>query len=215
MTDRCKAQIIWPSVSGLPEDVFINTLHFVTDINNDIVGADIVDRLDGAFNLIHGTAALSSYLGNTVSSATDAIKVRLYNELDDSLPPFYEGSFTRAASSTSTDEPWEVCACLSFKNLSVTTVPERNRRGRIFWGPVNRDVLVEAFGDINVKAEFAADALAAMQYLHDANDANALWTVYSKVQAEGYVVEAGWVDNTLDTQRRRGPRPTSRQTATF
>lgn len=215
MTDRAKVQVVLPSVSGLPSDVFINTFHFVTSVNSPAIGVIIASRLVDFYGGAGPTADIASYLGNTVDRTTGAGMIKCYDELDNNLPPFYETTFTVDASGQATDEPWEVACCLSFKNLSVTTVPERNRRGRIYVGPLNRNAVTESGGSIRPSTAFMNDLLDAGQRLYDANDASALWTVYSKVQAEGYLVEAGWVDNAFDTQRRRGEPTTSRISVTF
>lgn len=215
MTDRAKVQVVLPSVTGLPADVFINTFHFVTSVNSDAIGVIIASRLVDFYNGAGPSHDLAWYLGNTVSRVTGAAQIKCYDELDNSLPPFYETTFTIDASGQVGDLPWEVACCLSFKNLTVTTVPERNRRGRIYLGPLNVDTVTEVGGSIRPHVDFIGDLLDAGQRLYDANDASALWTVYSRVQAEGYLVEAGWVDNAFDTQRRRGEAATSRTSITF
>lgn len=215
MAARTKAQVILPSVSGLPSDVFINTFHFVTDANSAVTGGLIISRLRDFYNTANTTADLASYLGNTIDRGADACLIKLYDEIDNNLPPYLEGTMTLDASGQASDLPWEVACCASFKNLSVTTVPERNRRGRVFLGPLNQNAVVEAGGSIRPRSEFIVDILDAMERLFNANTAAALWTVYSKVQVEGYVVEAGWVDNSFDTQRRRGEPTTARSSRTF
>jgi len=54
----------------------------------------------------------------------------------------------------------------------------------------------------------------AATYLKGASDAAADWTwvVYSTVDNAMYPVDNGWVDNSWDTQRRRGVKPTARYT---
>lgn len=46
-----------------------------------------------------------------------------------------------------------------------------------------------------------------------ANHVDAGWLIHSRVGAGSFsAVETGWVDNAMDTQRRRGPKATSRYT---
>lgn len=212
---NCKAQVILPSVTGLPSDVFINTFHFATSANDAAVGANIVAKLVAFYDIAQSSASVGSYLGGTVSRDPDAAMIKLYDEAANDLPPFYEDTFTVDAAGNPGDLPWEVACCLSFKNTSVTSSPERNRRGRVYIGPLTVGARVEVDGSVRPHSLFITDLLDAGEQLVADNNAQSTWVVWSPTLGFSFPVEAGWVDNAFDTQRRRGEAATSRTSRTF
>lgn len=212
-----KAQVVLPATTGLPSDVFINTFHFVTAVNNSIIGAEIALRLATFYNTntVSTGNSVDDYLGNIIDRGVGAALVKLYDEADNNLPPYYEDSFTLGAAIAATDLPWEVAMCLSFKNTSTTSYPERNRRGRIYLGPLTTSAQTESGGSVRPSSAFGDTALASAARLHDADDADAGWVVWSKTLGLSFPVEVGWWDNAFDTQRRRGEAATARTTTTF
>lgn len=214
---NAKVQVVLPATTGLPADVFINTFHFATSANSTAVGADIVNRLVQFYNTLQaGTGdSVALYLGNAIDRTANACSIRCYDETPNSLPPFYEESWTLGGGQALADLPWEVACCLSFKNTSVTTSPERNRRGRIYVGPLTISAQTESGGSIRPAADFMNTLLEAGDALELSNNAMATWVVWSQVLGLSFPVEAGWVDNAFDTQRRRGEAATARLSLTF
>lgn len=154
-------------------------------------------------------------------------------------PPVWTEVFDhlgRAMLGTSGGLPSEVAACLSYRNTSDGSVPPARRRGRIYIGPL----IPGSMGEVNqvpsVSAAFRDFMLAAANKLHDdlvALPSSYQWCIYSRPFAGRGVIERAtkpdlpaiaarpgsthdidvfWMDDTFDTQRRRGERPTTRTT---
>lgn len=115
--------------------------------------------------------------------------------------------------------PEEVAIVVSLHGPPPITA---RRRGRFYFGPIsNADTCVVA-GTNAVPSRPAKGSaahvtqclLASAQALLDNGQANGLlWSIRSTVPDVNYVpITGGWVDDALDTQRRRGPDPSSRMT---
>lgn len=209
----CKAQVSMPGVSGLAADVYINTFHFFLTALDNTQGAVVAARLEDFYNATGPNAAVARYISAEVDRVAP-VEIRLYNEASDSLPPFYEDSFTLGATVGEVDLPAQVAVCCSFKNDTVTSAPQRNRRGRIYLGPLGVGASTETGNVARPNTAFVSDINAAAQTLAQANDADAQWVVYSSVLSTGFEVQSGWVDDRFDTQRRRLRAATSRVTWT-
>lgn len=158
----------------------------------------------------------------------------------DGAPPAWTEVFDhlgRAGAGARTGYPSEVAVCLSYKNTSEGTVPVRRRRGRIYFGPVFTGVGSEGVNQVpSISSVTRTFMLSAMNVLHDsllALPSVYQWCVYSRpFEGRGviprdtkpdlpaiaaragatYDIDEFWIDDTFDTQRRRGERPTTRST---
>jgi hypothetical protein len=119
--------------------------------------------------------------------------------------------------------PTECAICLSYEGAPVSGQVQARRRGRIYLGPLIQNNTTTSAGRVIVSAATttaitnAATALAGISGPPDA-----FWSVFSPTLAgpepwsAGTLSSAmtqatrGWVDNALDTQRRRGSDPTLR-----
>lgn len=211
-----KVQVVFTNTTGLPADAFVNTLHFNVSAFTSVVGNAVALRLSNFYNTTRSTGrSVAEYLGNCVARGLTDGAFRMYDELDNDLPPWFETTWDPGPAGGASDLPWEVACCLSFKNTSVTTTPERRRRGRIYIGPLNTIAQIESGGSVRPHGDFQTTLLEAAQDLFDGNDATATWQVWSKAAADGFTIEEGWVDNAFDTQRRRGEAVTARSSVIF
>jgi hypothetical protein len=113
---------------------------------------------------------------------------------------------------TGTALPAEVALCLSYKASSVSGVPAQRRKGRIYIGPLDGTFAGSVglgYSTPNVEIttllqEAGKEMIAGLVTLD--------WVVYSRTNADAYIIDAGWVDNEWDTQRRRGREATFRST---
>jgi hypothetical protein len=229
-------QFIQHSVSGLPEDDFVNTLHYATPEPVDSGDAlALAGAVSAAF--FDARAGVGPYLQDYIGPGVSRVNlphIKVYDaEAPGSPLAVAQAAGMRAAVGT-TQLPQEAAICLSFRgnNLGALEVaqddadpdaaPERPRsrfRGRIYIGPLGNNVLSGTAG--RPHANFATAALDLAQRLAAAPaaiDPNMQWVVASRADASqllgSAVVHAG-VDNAYDTQRRRGAAPTSRDTATI
>jgi len=214
--DHWLADVILASTSGLASDRVVNTFHFETFAPTAATIASIHAALASVYTTTHapGTSPLGGAYGASIAPAGHTI--RTY-DMTDPIPRIPNGITTFAIVPAATQMPREVALCLSFRGLAVPGVEPARQRGRVYFGPFARanTVANDATGGPAVTAGDIVDKLrGAATYLKGASDAAADWTwvVYSTVDNAMYPVDNGWVDNSWDTQRRRGVKPTARYT---
>jgi hypothetical protein len=205
--DRYLVQIGFEMDSGLPEDVAVNTFHFVQEgaiepINN------LMDMVEDFYTVVapgNGSAVFSFLAARLSGEYT----ITVYN-LSDAPPRIPVGSRTGTFTPGTNTLPTEVALCVSYQAAQVSGQPQARRRGRIFIGPLahaaedsNNGVPSPAI--ISTLANAAAELLSAAQA-----STSAQWIVYSPTGNSHADVDNGWVDNAFDTQRRRGQAATAR-----
>lgn len=203
----------FPSVTGLPEDVCVNTWHFSITNPSQVDFDEIADALRDFYT---GGAA-----GNSVQNLLSDLIVGNQCELTmyalaDPVPRVPVASYSNTlAIPAATSLPREVALCLSYQALAISGIPQARRRGRIFLGPLNATAGEEANGDFRPTAQARGIVADAATRLQSASDlaGNWSWVVFSDVLGitqSPQFVEDGWVDDSFDTQRRRGRATTTR-----
>lgn len=214
-----EAVVTLPFTTGLSEDIATNTFSFWsnTPVADSVEALDIATALVDFYNA--GTTPIGRYLGDIVSRATDVARIDVYDRLaTPPRAPLATDLFTLTAAAGSTIElPTEVSVCLSFQGNRVSGLPQSRRRGRVYLGPLNAlssDQSTTAAP--RPAAAFVTSILAAAVALStNVQSAGLLWQVWSPTSQDGVDLTQAWVDNTFDTQRRRGVRATTRTTATL
>lgn len=210
-----KAQVELQRTSGLDEDVVMNTLYFR--------GPDAMTPVDAA-TLVHGQLlvfyhAIDEYLSNLLNGN---VHVK-YFDMRDAEPriPVLEDDMTLI-----TDDgdplPAECAVCLSYAAAIPSGEPHPGYfRGRIYLGPLAQASVTPFLSDVSIKDAAAAAITAAAQVMAFDEVGSIEHCVYSKtldatasIDASFNPVVRGWVDNALDTQRRRGQAASSRTTYT-
>lgn len=222
MADKLmRAQVTIPLDSGVPEDSVVNTFYFDGD---DFPGATdsfyhggVMSLLTRFYNDIDQTV-----FPNTVGPLAT---VKIY-DMRDATPRVPENVDTITLTPFDGPPlPSEVAICISFAANVASGELARRRRGRVFLGPIAaatpsiinsqsrvgqsvRDGLRDAMNTL--KGGFNTGAPA---------DSSIRWAIYSPttdivstVDDAFNDVTHGWVDDSFDTQRRRGPKPTTRST---
>ena len=151
---------------------------------------------------------MRSHFGNTI--ATNGHQIEFY-KLSDPKPrvPVYVHNWNFTGATHSGSMPQEVAMVLSFQADKVSGLPQARRRGRVYFGPLGG--AAEASGRPGTTLLSAVVAFGAA-LLSESNLADWTWVVYSTVNNGGAPVTNGWVDNSFDTQRRRGLEWTARTT---
>jgi hypothetical protein len=208
------AQVRLARLSGLPEDVVVNTFHFTT---LGPIGASEIEAVRAALaNMYGGSAGLFGNLGSfmpaALMDATPAGHVIKMYDFDTAVPrvPIHTSTFAMAFTGTG-PLPAEVALCGSFSALSPGANPRR-RKGRVYLGPFATSVLgTTSTGDArpsNGIKEAILDALDKITFTLAAGVPTlAVWSSVDQVLAP---VTSLWVDDAFDTQRSRGAKPTSR-----
>lgn len=213
-TMTVRAQITFQSVTAMPEDAVVNTMHFTGDATGS--GSIILDKvrqfyLDGPPN---GGKTIAQYLSPDVSRVGTPMMIELYF-LGDPEPrqPFATGFYTLPPPDLDSALPGEVAACVSWKAQPVSGVKPQSTRGRNFIGPLTAEARNSIQGQpcrpgttfINALASTAGRLVAEV-------DAFPL-VIHSQpglAAAVDYPVTNGYVDNAFDTMRSRGPAPSAR-----
>jgi hypothetical protein len=195
--------------SGLPEDRVVNVFHFTSFLNYETFAPTVENAVAAFYNLGSSPVPLGAYLSVWVSRNA---QVLTYNLADAKPREPRVLPVTLPSSLAGGGLPEEVACCLSLLGAPPVT---RRRRGRVFIGPLSSAATETASGTLPTRpsVEFQNVLRAAWIQLKADTDGGAAfgWSIRSVTPAENFVkIESGYVDDALDTIRKRGPRTTSR-----
>lgn len=196
------AQISMEADTQLPEDVTINTWHFV--------GSSAPADLPGLDDAIHAFYAdIQSFLS---ASLTGNVTARYYDlaDAEPRIPRFMSG-WTITPNTESL--PREVSLCLSFQSQTLSGDIAARRRNRVFLGPLAGLSTHTSLYDSDLRPSTAMieamlDAVDNLVNVQGTGDYS--WITYSQVEAAGGGVTKFWIDNAFDTMRKRGRAATNR-----
>ena len=211
------AQYSVPYFTNLPGDVVTNNLHFTWDPTPDPVSADF-DALAGMiqdfYNDIYGVMGLAIWCVKANANVT-------FYDLSQPTPrvPIQNNVIPITNTQAATNTPTEVALVLSYKADDVPGISPARTRGRIYVGGIADPVSngsSSTFPEVpSIIRTTCATALEDFRAAVKATDW--LWRVYSPTQTaagggaqEVFEVTNGFIDNTPDTQRRRGIEATAR-----
>jgi len=207
----------WQPVSGLPEDVVTNTLHFKSHSGNPLTDTALI-----TIQLQTGV----SVLGDSYSPVLDGFIVLKYYDLTDPEPRAVIDTDTITFTPDTADPlPNEVAAVLSFSSPIASGQPRGRSRGRMFCGPFSVGVLNAEASDAAVGSGFRADAMTFANGLMGGGSGSTYeWAVFSPTTAgpqpwssgdvagATFIVTQGYMDDAFDTVRSRGTAPGLRST---
>lgn len=209
-----RATVTLPYVTNIPRDVATNTFWF--ELPNDPPWTTLSGRLVEFYNeeVAPATYGLHRYLSQHISRATNACTIEWYNMTQpEPRVPVHTTSFTLDVSAASANLPNEISLCASFQAPTQSGMPQSRRRGRVYLGPFTTAVNGSSGTEPGrPDAVLRTAAAAACARLAGYNDTFQYWGVYSRVNGSIAEITNGWVNNEWDTQRRRQPAPTSRDT---
>ena len=204
------AQVSFPYFTNIPEDVITNTWHFEsTGVTNAVAAITIANRLTTFYTSVY---SVSGSAGNHVNWSQGIVKVY---DLADPLPrtPIIQTVPVFPTSPAASTIPTEMAIVLSYHAAPVSGVPNGRLRGRVYLGGFAQGVMgagsASSFPTVgsSIRTQIASAATA----LKVANTANVEWVQRSTVGLiTSSSIQGGWVDNTPDTQRRRGVKATTR-----
>lgn len=198
------AQVRIPNASAIPEDTLVNdwAVRIETSPPPAATMNAVASALQTFYNAIAGMCSYNQY-----ASVYDVV---FYNRADPTpRAPVKTVSNTWTGLVGTGSLPAENSVCLSFQGAKISGASQARRRGRIYLPALTTGTLTTA-GQLSTGTcttiQAAATALLA------ASDAAAdwSWVVWSRMNAASVPVANGWVDNAMDTQRRRGRGPTAR-----
>lgn len=199
------AQVILAAKTGNTEDV--NTNVFAVEAGSALTGPE----LDGWQAAIKQFYEDVQDAGGMCGRAQTG-HVTKFIDIGGGPPnyPVREDSWSLDSTTPSADLPLEVNLCVSYKNVSSTSVKRARRRGRIYTGGY-----AETQNLVGRPTSTLVTALATAykDYVDAVNVVGTLEAgVWSRVDGVVYPVEEIWVDNEWDTQRSRGGKALSRTT---
>jgi hypothetical protein len=198
-------QVTIPSDTALPENSVVNGFNFLgPDIPTGGDGAALQARILSFYNDIHapGTNPISGRLSGTALNGAEAF-MKVYRRSDPVPRVPVLNMPLNIATSGGTPLPNEVCVVMSYRASQLSGTPQARRRGRIYIGPLVATAGQAGNGDVFVSPVFRQDVAGAGAWLVSQSDATWTWIVHSSLAGDATVV-GGWVDDTFDTQRRRG-----------
>lgn len=198
-------------VSGVPENVVTNTFHFVTAAPVPTAGEldAIVAALKTFFDTNVGTGSnIMVMLSLFVNPNNRTIK--LYNAADPKPRLPLRVDVSNAPSQGAGSFPGEVALVLSFRSSTPSGVPLRRRRGRIYLGPLSDSTTLVTRTGGDVRPSLMARQTVVQAAARMMNDPSVDWATFSTVDGQTSNVLSGFVDDSYDTQRRRGTAATTR-----
>jgi len=223
-----KNDIIFNTISGIVADQVVNTMLLQTATEPG-TPAEITDQVVFISSFYNNNGAVSgksiaNYLGSMLSRASQAVTVKQYDvsgHLDGSAhgSPINVGHFTlQPPTAGFLDLPEEVAVVLSYHSL-LTNIPQEGpgvirpaarHRGRIYIGPltsaaVSSDATTHQTVVAPTLRQTLVDASTALLALPDAQ-----WMQWSRTSALATSVHGGFIDDSFDTMRKRGPKARSR-----
>lgn len=204
-----RAQVRFEGDTLDPEDVFINTWHFLASGGalTEGVADTITSYFDSFYKAEHGgqPGTIAEYFSPFMSGNAEVRYYDLAHE-EPRVPIIRTFTFTPVASG---GLPAEVAVALSFQAGIPLT---RTRRGRVYLGPLNQNAMsAVSTSDRHVNPTFMAIVGHAAADMAVATRAHR-WAIYSRKLDSASIVETGWVDDAFDTQRRRGNEALTRVT---
>ncbi len=216
-----------PSTTGIPADKVENVLSCGLD---GVLGVnDLEDAADAIEFFYNGTAPgqntpMSTYLSESLSRAANACSVAVYTTLDLTGGTFFGSpvltqTFTLGAIGAGSPLPEEIATVISYHaNLNNVpaevgnTRPAQRRRGRMYLGPFNDQAGADVGSLYRPSLGFRTNVAVAFPFMADTinNIPNLYFGIWSKLDAEVWAADAGWIDDAWDVQRRRGVAASSR-----
>lgn len=201
-----EVQVTLPYKTGLPADVSVNTWYFTSADPIPTYGPDVRNALQAFYE------AVGDEFWHPIINF-DAVRIKFYAA--DQPPPrvpladdVVDFDITNGANPRA---PEEAAACLSFRSVYVSGSPPARHRGRIYLGPLSGDSFTTGTSDRTLLIGTLLDGVeTAYNALRAGLPAGVSHAQHSDTDDAWRPVVAAWMDNAIDTQRRRGPDATGR-----
>lgn len=194
--------------SNEAKDRYINSFHLDGPITADHTTLTNISAAVKAF-----FSSLNVYYSTYANGLGETVKIYNLEDAKPRVPIYSEISETAPFGASSVQQlPEEVAVCLSMAANPSAPLPQARRRGRIYIGPLNINVLGDNVTGqpCRVATVFQDALLAKAVILNNALHAvggDYTWIILSQT-ANTFVPIANFtVDNAFDTQRRRGAAP--------
>lgn len=201
-----RAQVILHTSDNLAANYVTNSWAFETV---SAASPGDLDEYTDAFKDFYDD--LGGILGTPIQQNGHEVK---YYDLEQDTPPNYPygiDTFNLASAPSGASLPSEVAICLSFQGTKASGYPQARRRGRVYLGPLLNSINSSSRPSSGARSQIADAAVTLCTNLKGAGNPG-YFGVWSHVDGALIIVDNGWIDDSFDTQRRRGVQPTTRQT---
>lgn len=199
----------------LPEDRFVNVFHFSDFSLTDAYAAladGIRDRVGNFYTSTIGAGSIGELMSPFAQRNFTVVSYNMLIPPGERVPTSEIKTLPPAL--TGGGLPEEVAVCCTLEGAPPIT---SRRRGRIYIGPLlnNTAVITPATAFIAARPNISSNNLGNRIQIHAASLATTTvamrWCIRSTTPTENYVpINSGYVDDAFDTQRRRGPDPSTR-----
>lgn len=186
--------------SGLPKDASVNTFH--------------IDRTSGLPDFSDVMAHWKTFIGGQHGLWGEVVRqnnhpFKVYNLADpEPRAPVFDDTWSFTTAPVGETLPTEVSLCISYQAAKVSGEKQANKRGRIYLPPFDIQWTVDGRPNSTMLEDLTT---GFHTFIDNLNGDGYYFVVYSRELEQTFVVEEVWVDNSWDTQRRRGQEPTLRQ----
>lgn len=215
-----RLQHSFQGISGLPEDQYVNTFHFIAaDLSGfDFQALALIVRAFYSATPAGESLAIKNYLSGIADEPGERVKIY---DLADAMPrnPLYDEIFSPASmgSASTGTLPSECAVALSYSAPPLAGIPPPQLRGRIYLGPWSNLALAGGGVGVPPSVDFGLRTIitkSAKETALAAEASGAVWAVYSPTRGAAAEISTFWCDDAWDIQRRRGEKPTERVTVT-
>lgn len=189
-------QVILQGASGLPQDRFINVLHFDGDQWDASKADELWTKYDAFYN---------QYGGGLQGGAVH--EIRAYAPGVNPGGPYFSKKYA-TTTTRGLGGPNEIALCLSYAAVDSPDASTPRRRGRIYLGPFSPTATDESRPNATIR-DAALDLGEGIAQVGLA--ANVTWSLYSRMDNSYHKIESIWCDDAWDIQRRRGLKPTLKE----
>ena len=210
-----QVQVSIPYWTNIPADVVTNTWYF-DSLNdqpvNDARAALVFANLESVYEDIYGAVAT----GQMAPWLRPLLTVMKMYDLDDPQPRTAVREsvvpLTVSFAASAFTAP-ETAIVASYHTEYESGINKQSQRGRVYLGGLSDTFFTTGAGSSTPVVKLASRenigvTLAGLQALSLADDWG--WVVYSPTLQQSFAVAGGWIDDALDTQRRRGTAPSAR-----
>jgi hypothetical protein len=194
------------SDSGLPRDLFVNSIHVNTGSQESPTNLEaICHKVEDFYK------AMNNYLSPVIAQNGHTCKVYLQGAPLET-PPKAQTVWSLTSAPSGAALPNEVASCVSFHgDRNVAWQPQSNR-GRIYLGPLAQNAadMVAGGGSVPSTAFRTEAVTRAVQMGEGIGALQSEWVIWSKLHNASTQVKSVSMDNEWDTVRSRGYRATAK-----
>lgn len=207
-----RAQVIIPHGNALPKDGMTNTFHFIDFVPQPLadLADDVTPLMETLYEAIYAAASRANICYNWAATS-----VHWYDLAQPTPRVPYILPMPLTLTAVTAAIPSEAAVVASFQAPRAPGVPQSRRRGRIYLGGLGSSWFSQSTSTSEARVApgpISSTTAAFSAFRSAVAGTSARWAVWSPTDQAAYTITNGWVENAIDTQRRRGSEATTRTT---